>query len=250
MVHGLKKFKEYFENHKSQYVFIGGTACDILMEELGAPFRATKDLDIVLIIEALDISFGDTFWQFIEDGGYKHRQKSTGKNQFYRFSKPENEDFPKMIELFSRKTYNFELKFNSPLTPIHIDESIVSLSAILLDDAYYDSLVRGKRIVEGYSLIEIETVILFKIKAWIDLKQRKEAGEQIDSKNIKKHRNDIFRLLVNVNPSTRVEIVDEIKEDVNEFTDMIYLDKPDLKNLGIKRTKFTELMEILENCFL
>src|SRR6056297_1855898 len=132
MVHGLEKFKEYFENHKNQYVFIGGTACDILMDELGAPFRATKDLDIVLIIEALDISFGNTFWQFIEAGGYKHRQKSTGKNQFYRFSKPEDEDFPKMIELFSRKTNNFELKFNSSLTPIHIDESIVSLSAILL----------------------------------------------------------------------------------------------------------------------
>jgi len=155
-----------------------------------------------------------------------------------------------MIELFSGKTNNFDLKFNSPLTPIHIDESIVSLSAILLDDAYYNSLVRGKRIVEGYSLIEIETVILFKIKAWIDLKQRKEAGEQIDSKNIKKHRNDIFRLLVNVNPSTRVEIVDEIQEDLNEFIDMIHLDKPDLKNLGIKRTKFSELMEILKNCFL
>jgi hypothetical protein len=155
-----------------------------------------------------------------------------------------------MIELFSRKTNNFDLKFNSPLTPIHIDESIVSLSAILLDDAYYNSLVRGKRIVEGYSLIEIETVILFKIKAWIDLKQRKEDGKQIDSKNIKKHRNDIFRLLINVNPSTRVEIVDEIQEDLNEYIDMIHLDKPDLKNLGIKRTKFSELMEILKNCFL
>ncbi|MEA1973920.1 MAG: hypothetical protein U9N10_00025 [Bacillota bacterium] len=250
MVHGLEKFKEYFENHKNQYVFIGGTACDILMDELGAPFRATKDLDIVLIIEALDISFGDTFWQFIEDGGYKHRQKSTGKNQFYRFTKPEDKDFPKMIELFSKKPNNFELKFDTELTPIHIDESIVSLSAILLNDAYYNLLVRGKLIVEGYSLIEIETVILFKMKAWIDLKKRKEAGEQIDSKNIKKHRNDIFRLLVNVNPSSRVEIMGEIKEDLNEFIEMIHLDKPDLKNLGIKRTKFSELMKILKNCFL
>jgi predicted nucleotidyltransferase len=57
MVHGLEKFKEYFGDHTHQYVFIGGTACDILMDELGVPFRATKDLDIVLIIEALDSSF-------------------------------------------------------------------------------------------------------------------------------------------------------------------------------------------------
>jgi hypothetical protein len=53
-----------------------------------------------------------------------------------------------------------------------------------------------------------------------------------------------------VNPSTKVEIVDEIKDDVNEFIDMIHLDKPDLKNLGIKRTKFSELMESLKLCFL
>jgi predicted nucleotidyltransferase len=54
MVHGLEKFKEYFGDLTKQYVFIGGAACDILMDELGAPFRATKDLDMVLIIEALD----------------------------------------------------------------------------------------------------------------------------------------------------------------------------------------------------
>jgi predicted nucleotidyltransferase len=61
MVHGLEKFKTYFKDYTTQYVFIGGTAYDILMEELGAPFRATKDLDVVLIIEALDASFGKKF---------------------------------------------------------------------------------------------------------------------------------------------------------------------------------------------
>ncbi len=42
MVHGLEKFKAYFENHTSQYVFIGGTACDILMDELGAQLLNVK----------------------------------------------------------------------------------------------------------------------------------------------------------------------------------------------------------------
>ena len=82
MVHGLEKFKAYFENHTSQYVFIGGTACDILMDELGAQFRATKDLDIVLIIEALDSSFGKTFWKFIEDGVMKIVRRELVKINF------------------------------------------------------------------------------------------------------------------------------------------------------------------------
>lgn len=250
MVYGLEKFREYFRNHTNQYVFIGGTACDILMDELGAPFRATKDLDMVLIIEALDASFGETFWKFIEDGGYKHREKSVGENQFYRFTQPSDSSFPKMIEIFSKKPSNFELKNKKGLTPIHIDESIVSLSAILLNDTYYDLLVKSNKTIDDYSIIEIETVILFKIKAWLDMKARREAGEQVDSKNIKKHKNDVFRLLANITPSSRVELAEEVQNDVNQFIELIAEDKPDLKNLGLKGTSFNELMEIFKNIYL
>lgn len=250
MVHGLEKFKEYFRDHTNQYVFIGGTACDILMEELGAPFRATKDLDIVFIIEALDSSFGETFWKFIEDGGYEHREKNEGENQFYRFTEPKDPSFPKMIELFSKQPSNLELKFDTGLTPIHIDESIISLSAILLNEVYYDSLVKGKRKVDGYSLIEIETVILFKIKAWLDMKERKEAGEKVDTKNIRKHKNDVFRLLANVSPTSRIETIEEIQNDIIQFIKKINEDKPDLKNLGIRGTSLDEMLEILGDIFL
>ena len=184
MVYGLEKFKEYFGDYTNQYVFIGGTACHILMDELGASFRATKDLDIVLIIEALDASFGDKFWKFIEDGGYEHRQKSTGENQFYRFINPTQ---------------------------------------------------------DGYPVMEIETVILFKIKAWIDMKEKLESGEHIDSRDIKKHKNDVFRLLANVLPSSKVEIEEEIEKDIKSFIEMIDQDRPDLKNLGIKGVSFGDI---------
>lgn len=250
MVHGLEKFKEYFKEHTNQYVFIGGTACDILMDELGGSFRATKDLDMVLIIEALDSSFGESFWKFIEDGGYKNREKNEGENQFYRFTEPRDTSFPKMIELFSKQPSNLELKFDTGLTPIHIDESIVSLSAILLNEVYYDTLVKGKRTVDGYSLIEIETVILFKIKAWLDMKERKAAGEHVDEKNIKKHKNDVFRLLTNVTPSSRIETVEEIQNDIFQFIEQIKEEKPDLKNLGIINTSLDEMLEILIDIFL
>jgi hypothetical protein len=250
MVHGLEKFKEYFRDHTSQYVFIGGTACDILMDELGAPFRATKDLDMVLIVEALDSSFGETFWQFIEDGGYEHREKGTGENQFYRFTEPKDKSFPQIIELFSKLYNEFEPSFDRGLTPIHIDDSIVSLSAILLNDEYYNLLLKGKHMVDGYSLITIETVILFKIKAWLDMKVRKETGEEIDTKNIRKHKNDVFRLLANVSTTSRIELTSDIQNDVIQFIDQIKEDKPDLKNLGIRGTSFYEMLEILGDIFL
>ncbi len=57
MVKGLNIFREHFKGFEDRYVLIGGTASSIIMEEAGAEFRATKDLDIVLCIEALDSAF-------------------------------------------------------------------------------------------------------------------------------------------------------------------------------------------------
>ncbi|MBN1892061.1 MAG: hypothetical protein JW780_04705 [Clostridiales bacterium] len=245
MVHGLDKFKEYFRDHESQYVFIGGTACEILMDELGVSFRATKDLDMVLIVEALDVSFGEVFWQFIEDGGYQHRQKSTGRSCFYRFSNPSAPEFPKMIELFSRLPDSIDKKCNSVLAPIHIDDGIVSLSAIILDEIYYDTLVKGRRTVAGFSIIEIEVVILFKIKACLDMWKRLTAGETVDSGTIKKHKNDVFRLLANVSPSVRFETVKEIRVDIARFISQIKAEGINLRDIGIKWSGVDELLENL-----
>ncbi len=249
MVYGIEKFKEYFGDYTGQYVFIGGTACSILLDEIGSTFRATKDLDMVLIIEAIDESFGATFWEFIEDGGYEHKQKSTGDEQFYRFSKPREVGFPAMIELFSRKPDKIKLQFDSVLTPIHLSDSVASLSAVLLNDAYYELLLNGKTIIDGYSVLEIEYILLFKIKAWMDLFERKEAGNQIVSRDINKHKNDIFRLLVNVSPSSTIQISNEIHEDVKRFIDRISNEKVDLKNLGIRTASFVELLDRIRKLY-
>ena len=53
MVTGLKSFQERFKGYEQQYTIIGGTACDLLMSDEGLDFRATKDIDLVLIIEAV-----------------------------------------------------------------------------------------------------------------------------------------------------------------------------------------------------
>jgi hypothetical protein len=36
MVRGLDIFKKYFAQHHGNYVIIGGTACDIIIDEAGA----------------------------------------------------------------------------------------------------------------------------------------------------------------------------------------------------------------------
>ena len=56
MVRGLERFREFFADYSDRYVLIGGVAAYLSMEEAGQAFRATRDLDIVLIVEALDLS--------------------------------------------------------------------------------------------------------------------------------------------------------------------------------------------------
>ena len=63
MVSGFTKFKERFQGFENQYVIIGGTACDLIMENEELPFRATKDVDIVLIVESITAEFGRQFWE-------------------------------------------------------------------------------------------------------------------------------------------------------------------------------------------
>ena len=85
MVRGLDIFTEWFKTFSDQYVLIGGTAAALTMQEFGVPFRGTKDLDVVLHIEALTPEFGKVFWKFIDVGGYEIKQHSNGRPRLYRF---------------------------------------------------------------------------------------------------------------------------------------------------------------------
>ena len=73
MVIGLDSFKKWFQNYETHYALIGGTACDLLLSEVGAGFRATKDIDMVLIAENLDSEFGAHLWEYIKIAGYNNR---------------------------------------------------------------------------------------------------------------------------------------------------------------------------------
>ena len=92
-----------------------------------------------------------------------------------------------MIELFARSEYL--LDYDNSLTPVHIDDSVSSLSAILLNDAYYGALLQGRDIIGGVSVLRPSWLIPFKAKAWLDLREKIQQGIHVDSRDLKKHRN-------------------------------------------------------------
>jgi hypothetical protein len=236
MVKGLTRFRDHFSSYQDHYVLIGGTASHLAMREEGYDFRVTKDLDIVLCLEALNVEFAENLWGFIKSGKYQHRQKSTGQTNFYRFTEPGEDDYPFMLELFSRVPDVIQLKEQTPtLTPIPIDEEVSSLSAILLDDDYYSFIHQSKRIIDGLTTIGAECIIPLKAKAYLDLSERKSKGESIDSKNITKHKNDIFRLFTILAPSNNLILPASIKDDLANCLTKLSKETIDLKALGISK---------------
>ena len=243
MVNGLELFQEAFENFSNQYILIGGTACDLLLDEAGLTFRATRDLDIVLCIEVLEESFVRRFWRFVNDGGYEIKEKTQSHTRsLYRFSKPTQSSYPSVLELFSRRPEIFQNLDLDQITPVAVAEDRVSLSAILLDDQYYD-FIQAQRIEQaGISLLSAPGLIALKAKAWLDLSERKQKGEQVDGSDIRKHKNDVFRLFQIVEPAPQPDVPEQIRQDMQLNLSAMEIDEVDLKQLGIKMAAKSDVL--------
>lgn len=250
MVRGLEKFRAQLGAYANQYVLIGGAACDLLMNEAGLEFRATKDLDIVLCVEALDTDFVAAFWEFVKSGQYEIQQGSAGRTRYYRFVKPKDSEYPYMLELFSRKPDGLYLPDHCHLTPIPVDEEVSSLSAILLDDDYYVFLHSGKRMVEGVPIVGPEQLVPLKARAWLDLKRRSEVRASVDAKDVAKHKNDVFRLYQLLDPTLGVAIPDTVSRDMEAFLISMRSEKVDLKNLGIRGRTQSAILDELQRMFV
>ena len=172
MIRGLDRFRAYFAGHEESCALIGGAACDILFGEAGLPFRATKDFDIVLCVEVVGAEFGTVFADFLEAGGYRARERSTGRREFYRFHHPADDTFPAMIELFARRPDTQLLTDGAELAPIPVEEDVIGLSALLLDDDYFEALRNMRCTIDDISLVDERILIPLKARAFLDLAGR------------------------------------------------------------------------------
>jgi len=226
MVQGLEKFKEFFAGFEESYIVIGGTACDLILSDAGLTPRATKDIDIILVVEALSKEFGEKFWEFIEAGGYQQRERSPEKLEYFRFLKPSNTDFPKQLELFARTPDTFDLPPEAQLSPIPVDDDITSLSAILMDEAYYRLTIELSILQDGLHWANTLALIILKAKAFLDLSGRAASGEQIDKRNINKHKMDVFRLALLLTEDDSLAIPETIQTDMKQFLEAVRNDLP------------------------
>ena len=88
------------------------------------------------------------------------------------------------------------------------------MSAILLDDDYYKVLLDGKVVRNGLSVLRPEYIILFKAKAYLDLKERKETEGTVDSNDIKKHKKDILRIAADLMLEKVIDLPVSVNDDI------------------------------------
>ena len=150
-----------------------------------------------------------------------------------------------MIELFSRRAEAINPPEDAVLTPLPMDDDISSLSAILLDDDYYELVRSGTVVVDGVNVLDAAYLIPFKAKAWLDLTQKKAAGQSVDSKNIRKHKNDVFRLSALLTQQSNVVVTESVLADLRAFLAAMQEETVDLKQLGVIRDKATIIADIM-----
>ncbi len=247
-VWGLDRFSEYMEGLEDCYAVIGGAACDIILSDADLDFRATKDIDVILLVESRLPEAAAAVWRLVRDGGYDCGRRSSEGVHFYRFTKPRVAGFPSMVELFSKAPSFIEDPEGLTVVPLPAGDEVSSLSAILLDDDYYTYMKSGRKTLAGVTVLDEVHLVPFKAKAFLDLSSRKANGGKVDSSDIKKHKKDVFRLAQLFTPNTSSLLPEPIFADMAEFCEKVLAEGVPLKQMGISLT-LDEGVEMLKRVY-
>ena len=229
MVAGLDKFREAFAGFTDNYVIIGGTACDIVLSDTDMRPRATDDIDMILVVEKMTKEYGNAFWQFIKDGEYKagkrEKDDKTPTYTLYRFT-TEKEGYPVKIELLSHHSDMLGEPSGFHIEPIPLSEDLSSLSAIMMDDDNYELTVANSAEQGGVRIATPTTLICLKARAYLNLLNDRANGKHVNSKDIKKHKTDVLKLIATASIPEPVAVPQSVYDSVMEYAESIEKELP------------------------
>jgi hypothetical protein len=181
-------------------------------------FRATQDIDMILLVESRQFNeFAEQLLKFIDDGGYECEERKNGSKRLYRFIEPQTVGYPTMVELFSKNA--LDLKGNRRITYIKTEKDPSGLSAMLLSDEYYNLAMQGREQVDGVWTLQASHLIPLKMHAWLNLKKDIQKGKVVNENDLRKHKYDVFRLLLLLSDETKIDCDAKIRKDISAFID-------------------------------
>lgn len=200
-------------------MLIGGGAVYLHMENAGFAPRVTKDLDLVLTAHSIEPGFVQHFWSFLLAGGYERWERGGGQPVRYRFQKPKKTEYPAMLELLGRPLGEPPEGQSIALMPG--GEDLSDLSVILLDEDILQVVRTQQQVLDGVNCLKPFGLILLKARAYLDLSRRRDAGERIKSTDIKKHRNDVFRMAALLASWHDLAAPESTRKDLARFLDRV-----------------------------
>ena len=241
MVKGIEKFREAFSAFSENYVIIGGTACDAVLSKTMVEPRATVDIDMILVVEKMTAEFANAFWNFVKEGQYRNGKRKRGVNRapaytLYRFEEGKP-GFPAKIELLSRHSDLLGEPSGFHLEPIPTGEDVSSLSAIMMDEEYYELTVNNSYVENGLRYASHYALVC------------------LNTKDIKKHRNDVLKLIAGADFSETLAVVPSVWDTVQSFVlrieEELSANSKSLRDaLGRTEEQIRVYLDILRNAFI
>ena len=253
MVKGLETFRKAMQPYKEHFVIIGGTACDIRLSGTMMTPRATDDIDIIVVIDRLTEDFVHAIWQFVKDGNYKVGKRISQQGQsvyaLYRFTLQDNSlDYPKQIEILSRHSDLLGEPSGFHIEPIPTDEEHHSLSAIIMDDDFYDFTIHQANDEDGLMVANNLALIVLKMNAYLNLLTDKAAGHRVDSDDINKHRSDVLKLVAAGIYPEPVKVKAKFISVLSNFVSETQQHKQSLKDaLDVTAEQIDAFLDVLHN---
>ncbi len=248
---GIQVIRKYLGDFPQCYTIIGGTACDILLDNAGLSFRATKDVDMIVIGKVTSPAFTEKLGEMIRHGGYRRGWAKGDQVFYFRFDQPTDSSFPHMIEIFSqedtlvkhiRDGNYLRLKYVSDFSPI---------SAILMEGEYYHFARNGIIVSNGISILSEDHLIPLKIRAWLDLSAKKSSGIKVNTDDILKHKKDVYRLCQLVIPNKIVPVSPFIYADIQLFLQSLVATEETHRIDGMNiQLEFEEIVDLLKRKYL
>ena len=81
------------------------------------------------------------------------------------------------------------------------------------------------------------------------MSERKKNGGKADSRDIKKHRNDVFRMAALISGKTEVQLTDAIKAEIEFFINAMENERMDTKAIGVKNADKQQCLSLLKKCY-
>ena len=121
-----------------------------------------------------------------------------------------------------------------------------------MDDDYYSFTIEHSRNIDDIHIANPEALICLKAKAYTEMLDREVRGEQVDNRDIEKHKKDVFRLIAMLPQDSRFSLPERLKNDMSDFYQRIgELPNPDFfKNAGLRGLDAQRLIDLFNTAFL